>query len=204
MNQAEAFQRLGLEITKDEKSIKNAYREKLAVTNPEDDPEGFKLLRGAYERACRYAREEDEEKEDLPAAPPDTTPSGIWVSRAAEIYADIHRRQNVELWKALFDDDIFLSLEEEENCRVKLLRFFMEHFKLPTQVWQLLDKKLNIVNDAKSLREKFPAHFIRYVMGKCERGEDVEFAQFEGPEDGDYDLFLQYYDRCWQALQEKK
>ena len=204
MNQAEAFQRLGLEITKDEKSIKNAYREKLAVTNPEDDPEGFKLLRGAYERACRYAREEDEEKEELPAAPPDTTPSGIWVSRAAEIYADIHRRQNVELWKALFDDDIFLSLEEEENCRVKLLRFFMEHFKLPTQVWQLLDKKLNIVNDAKSLREKFPAHFIRYVMGKCERGEDVEFAQFEGPEDGDYDLFLQYYDRCWQALQEKK
>lgn len=204
MNQAEAFQRLGLEITKDEKSIKNAYREKLAVTNPEDDPEGFKLLRGAYERACRYARGEDEEKEELPADPPDTTPSGIWVSRAAEIYADIHKRQNVELWKALFDDDIFLSLEEEENCRVKLLRFFMEHFKLPTQVWKLLDKKLNIVKDAKSLREKFPAHFIRYVMGKCERGEDVEFAQFEGPEDGDYDLFLQYYDRCWQALQEKK
>ena len=56
MNFKEAFQRLGIEVTKDEKAIKNAYREKLAVTNPEDNPEGFKLLRGAYEEAVRYAK----------------------------------------------------------------------------------------------------------------------------------------------------
>ncbi|MDE5590302.1 MAG: hypothetical protein K2J60_14385, partial [Acetatifactor sp.] len=35
----------------------------------------------------------------------------------------------------------------------------------------------------------------------CERGEDVEFDQFEGEDEAPYDLFLQYYDRCWQALQ---
>ncbi len=201
MNFKEAFQRLGIEVTKDEKAIKNAYREKLAVTNPEDNPEGFKLLRGAYEEAVRYAKSD---KDILPEKQPaDTTPSGLWVERVAEIYACIRTRQDVELWKNLFDDDIFMSLEEEENCRNKLLRFLMEHFKLPTQVWQLLDKKLGIVSNAKLLREKLPAHFVRYIVGKCERGEDVDFSQFDGPEDGDYDLFLQYYDRCWQALQEK-
>ena len=202
MNRTEAFQRLGIETTKDEKQIKNAYRQKLAVTNPEDNPEGFKLLRGAYEEACRYARE----KEEISSVeePADTTPSGLWLDKVAQVYANIHSRQDVELWRALFEDDIFMSLEEEENCRSKFLRFLMEHFKLPTQVWQLLDKKLNIVSDAKALRERFPAHFVRYIIGKCERGEDVEFSQFEGPEDGDYDLFLQYYDRCWQALQEKR
>ena len=45
MNRTEAFLILGIESTKDERIIKNAYRERLAVTNPEDDPEGFKELR---------------------------------------------------------------------------------------------------------------------------------------------------------------
>ena len=53
----------------------------------------------------------------------DTTPSGLWLERAVELYSNIRTRQDVKLWKALFDDDVFLSLEEEENCREKLLRF---------------------------------------------------------------------------------
>ena len=53
MNRTEAFQVLGIEATKEEREIKNAYRSRLAVTNPEDDPEGFKRLRKAYEEACR-------------------------------------------------------------------------------------------------------------------------------------------------------
>ena len=60
MNRTEAFLVLGIEATKEEKAIKNAYREKLATTNPEDDPESFKRLRGAYEEACRYAREPED------------------------------------------------------------------------------------------------------------------------------------------------
>lgn len=191
---------LGIEVTKEERAIKSAYREKLATANPEDDPEGFKRLRGAYEEACRYAKEPEEAGEENSR---DTTPSGLWVERAARIYADIHARQDVGLWKELFGDDTFLSLEEEENCRLKLLGFLMEHFRLPTEVWKLLDEKLSIVKSAKALREKFPAHFIYYIVGKCQRGEDVEFGQFRGAEDAEYDLFLQYYDRCWNALQEK-
>ena len=80
----------------------------------------------------------------------------------------------------------------------------MEHFKLPTEVWKLLDKKLSITGEAAKLREQFPADFVRYLLSKCERGEDVEFSLFQGPEDGDYDLFLQYYDLIWHALAEGK
>ncbi len=200
MNRTEAFLILGIEITKDEKAIKNAYRDRLTVTNPEDDPEGFKRLRRAYEEACRYAVEDEDDEEETPR---DTTPSGLWLERAAGIYSNIRTRRDVEVWKELFNDELFQSLEEEENCRMKLLRFLTEHFKLPTAVWKLFDRKLSIVRDARNLRERFPANFVYYIVGRCERGEDLEFDQFEGTDDADYDLFLEYYDRCWQALREE-
>lgn len=202
MNQTEAFLILGIDMTKDERMVKNAYREKLAVTNPEDDPEGFKRLRRAYEEACRYAKETEDAQEEEEVR--DATPSGLWLERAEAVYRNIRTRQNVEAWTELFREDIFLSLEEEENCRLKLLAFLANHYKLPTDVWKLLDKKLNIVRDAKALREKFPANFVHFIVGRCERGEELEFGQFEGAEDADYDLFLEYYDHCWQALQDRK
>ena len=200
MDRIEVFQILGIEDTKDVQAIKNAYRAKLATTNPEDDPEGFKRLRAAYEEADRLAKQPDNQESEETLH--DTSPSGLWVEKAAEIYGNINFRQDISRWEALFKEDCFLSLEEEENCRLKLLRFLMEHFRLPSDVWKLLDKRLNIVGRADALRENFPADFIRYVVNKCERGEDVDFAQFQGPEDGDYDLFFQHYDRCFQAFQE--
>lgn len=201
MELVEIFQVLGIEQTKDERAIKNAYREKLAVTNPEDNPEGFKRLRTAYEAACNYANSPDEEEAQEEQ---DNSPAGLWAQKAAEIYGRIDSRCDVARWKELFEEDIFLSLEEEENCRILLLRFLMDHFKLPTAVWKLLDEKLHIVEDASKLREKFPADFIGYIVSKCERGEDVEFGQFEGAPDANYDQFLQYYDRCWNALNENQ
>ena len=109
MNRIEVFQILGIEETKDEKRIKNAYREKLSVTNPEDDPEGFKRLRNAYEEACRLAKDSGEAREEQPR---DTTPSGLWVEEAAELDNNIHTRQDVRRWEKLFMEDCFLSLED--------------------------------------------------------------------------------------------
>lgn len=79
MEPIEVFQILGIEQTKDERALKNAYRDKLTVTNPEDDPEGFKRLRMAYEEACRYAGTPDaEENEEAEPTLEDDTPAGQW------------------------------------------------------------------------------------------------------------------------------
>ena len=50
---------LEIEKTKDEEAIKAAYRNKLRYVNPEDDEEGFKELRRAYEEALEYANTDE-------------------------------------------------------------------------------------------------------------------------------------------------
>ena len=67
MKKAEIFSILGINETKDKEEIRSAYMERLAVTNPEDDPEGFKTLREAYDEAVRLS----EQKED-------NSPVGLW------------------------------------------------------------------------------------------------------------------------------
>ena len=178
MELLEVFQVLGIEQTRDERAIKTAYREKLSETNPEENPEGFKRLRRAYELACEYAKKR--EQEDT-GGERDETPSGLWVEKAAGIYGNINTRQMEEAWKELFAEDVFMSLEEEENCRQKLLYFLMDHFRLPTHIWKLFDKKLDIISGAGKLREHFPADFVRYIVSKCERGEDVDMTDAGRP-----------------------
>ena len=57
MSVQEIFEILGIEPTRDEESIRAAYRSRLTSVNPEDDQQGFMRLRGAYEEAVKYAKQ---------------------------------------------------------------------------------------------------------------------------------------------------
>lgn len=185
MDNKNAFAVLGVDQTEEEDRIKEAYRAKLRLVNPEDDPEGFKQLRLAYETALSHAAQNGEQADAV-----DDTPSGLFVQKAAALYQSIAGRQDELSWRALFREDVYLDLEEEENCREKLLAYLMSHCYLPTQIWKVLDENLQISEEKERLYEKFPKDFIDFAVRKIRQGEDFEFEQLDGPQDADLDGWI--------------
>lgn len=201
MQKEEIFAILGIDETKDERALKNAYRQQLMHTNPEDDPEGFKRLRKAYEAACEYAQNEEEQPKEEEKA--DHTPSGEWVHRAEMLYGRLSSRCDVRQWKELFQDDIYVSLDTNEECQKKLLIFLMNHFNYPDTVWKVISQELHIQENAGKLREQFPADFIDFMIRRCMTKEVLDYILFEGAEDADYDSFIRCYNTSWDCLQQK-
>lgn len=96
------FKILGIEPTKNEMEIKEAYLNKLSDTNPEDKPEEFMQLRKAYEEAIEYANQEDEEDTNEI----DNTEIGLWMAKVREVYNNFRARNDINAWSELLKDDV--------------------------------------------------------------------------------------------------
>ena len=93
---------LGIEPTKDQGLIREAYLAALPKHNPEDDPEGFMKLRAAYESAISEARS------DLAGGPDQQNPFSGGAAQGSEdedslaikeILSDFQRRLDENEWK---------------------------------------------------------------------------------------------------------
>ena len=68
---------LDIQKTSDKEAIKRAYMAQLTKYNPEDDPEGFQRLRGAYEQILSgFDKDEDD------------TPLGRFMKKTQLLYSD--------------------------------------------------------------------------------------------------------------------
>ena len=148
------FHVLGIQETKDENAIRDAYRGLLKNTNPEDDPEGFKRLREAYEGAVQFARQPDSEEEEK-----EKTDIDLWVERIDAIYRDIVKRRQEEAWKRVLADPVCDDLDTSLEAREAFLVYLMDHIYLPHNIWQLLDKQFQIVEDKRIFSRNSPRIF---------------------------------------------
>jgi tetratricopeptide (TPR) repeat protein len=192
MNKGEIFNILNIEETKDKDIIRTAYMDRLSVTNPEDDPEGFKLLRQAYDEALRLADEGE-----------DNTPVGQWMRSVEDTYNDFSTRCDIWAWEELFEDEVVTDEGTFTLARERLLRFLAYHMVLPREVFELVDNAFRITEDYEELTEVFPEGFCVFLI---RHGNNLNLSIMSGNSgeavDKAYELWLDF--RHFVAIEDKK
>lgn len=110
--------RLGIEPTKDQNTIRGAYRAALPAHHPETDPEGFQALREAYESALRHAREEDR----APSQATEAAPQPGILDEFRDLLDDSTRRYDPQAWRNFIRQLDLLPLEALEDASWSLLQ----------------------------------------------------------------------------------
>lgn len=177
---------LGISETKDKEAIMQAYRNRLPQHHPEDDPEGFKRLRQAYEEALAAC----DAAEKTQAARPDLSPVEAWIARAAEIYADFFKRREPSSWEELLEDPLCHALGTKQEISEELLKFLMDHFRLSPEVFALLSRHFGWEENREELYDRFPSDFLNYIFNMIYNGSYFRQDYFEGDPHADYDEYL--------------
>ena len=164
MNEKKVWEILGIEDTADEAAVREAYRQRLLHTNPEDDPEGFKMLREAYEKAVELLNRRKDSEENAKARPGELTPLEQLMADADSIYEDIPSRRDLSLWKKWADTPLIQGLDTVDQVRQEFLVYTQTHFHYPTRVWQFFDEIFRITDESAALMEVFPENYIRFIL----------------------------------------
>lgn len=186
---------LDIEQTKDEETIKSAYRKKLRYVNPEDDEEGFKELRRAYEEALEYASREETDslhnvEESEEQSRKKKTEVDLWIDRIDRLYVDVKDRRDEEKWNQILHDPVCDDLDTELEAAEKLLAYFMSHAYMPHSIWQLVDKRFQYRENIPQLKERFPENYLDYVKWQIENPGFIDYELFDGKTDDNVDEYI--------------
>ena len=186
---------LGIEPTKDKKAIVAAYRNKLRQTNPEDKPEEFKALRKAYIEAIALA------DEDESVSVRDESPVGLWLEDVKKQYDNFASRINPDCWRALLACDVCIGLDTRAAAEEALLKFLMDHYYLPRNVWQVLDDTFEFSKRGEELYETWPRDYIDHaVLAGIRLDPVLEYELFIPGVNGEHcDAYFKLYHQANRA-----
>ncbi len=174
MKDKEIWKTLKLEPTKNEDDIVNAYRSLVVTVHPEEDPEGFKKLREAYEAAIRYSRIKEEPEAETPVNPDELNEYDRITYDATVIYDNYKTRIDTDKWDELLDNSIFFDLDTSDKARETLLVFLLDRFYLTHETWVKINKVLMVEMDMNLLTEQFPESFLQYIVRHATQEDEIE------------------------------
>ena len=181
MDKKMIWQVLGIEPTTDEETIKIAYRTELVKYNPEDDPEGFKRLREAFEEAVKYANEEKIKEENggkvTASDKPDSMKTDIdrHLDKAAEIYSNLETRVNADIWKEWLSAPQCTELDMVDDMREAFLAYTMDHYHYPHEIWKLFDQTFCYSAEHSALSELFPVEYLNFIEFRAKNDDFFEY-----------------------------
>jgi len=191
------FAILGIDITKDESLIRSAYRMALPANNPEENPEGFKSLREAYENALAYSRTPDENQEQITAELMDvSTPMGAFQAKLCDIYKSLSARINIASWEELLKDEVFEGLDSYDEAKWELFIYLAQNYRITHETYVLLDEYFHIRENEQEFKEHLPIGFVDFMISNINNpngGYSYSWMRMlKGEDDADYDAFFQY------------
>jgi len=185
----DCFKVLEIGPTNDVKIIKRAYSSKLRVCSPESDPEGFKVLRAAYEEALEKASQQDAQSSKP------MTPVEEFMRRFEENYDNYMKRIDPSTWKELLESDICYNIDTGKEVSEKILAFLMDRYSLPHEVWVLFNNYFSWVAKKEKLYLQFPKNFIDFVMYKIGNKDYFRYGKLSECQDGKQDDFIIEYNK---------
>ncbi|MBO4863276.1 MAG: tetratricopeptide repeat protein [Eubacterium sp.] len=177
MTKEDIWRILGIEPTTDEGEIVNAYRTALVKTNPEDNPEGFKRLREAFDLAMAGLKEaaENPDGEGESGEPVEKTEVDLHIDKADEIYKNIFTRIDEDKWKEWLKDPIVNELDTADKVREMFLAYCMGHFQFPHKIWKLFDSVFNYRAEKSVLVEMFPEDYLNFINYQAENESFIDY-----------------------------
>lgn len=200
---------LGLAETGDEGQIHEAYRRKLPGFHPEENPEGFRQLRKAYEEALTCAAQiragqETEEGKAKEVEMLDNREIREFLKEAEGVYRDYARRIQPEEWEKILACPVCQDLETQREAGWGLLSFLMDHFYLPHACFAVMNQTFCWSDTGEELKEHFPETFVDRFLEKLDEEDGFRFDRMPLHEDLDYDRFFRAYFSLQRALWERK
>lgn len=179
---------LEIDKTQNEDDIKKAYRNKLSVTNPEDNPEMFKKLRAAYEDAINYAR-----KKDLVTQPSNNRDIILdsYERELKELYDDFFSRINSSNWIKIINSEYYVALDSSKAAFKNLMKFIMENYTLPHEVWKIIVEAYDIEVRKNELKEFIPEDFLDYAIANAKYEDLFDYNLLQGDDNADYDGYIE-------------
>ncbi len=157
---------LGIEATNDERAIRKAYLARLPEVHPEEDPQGFKALREAYETALDMAQQgcaQDHSEVSPEVNTPEEDPALIeargWMDNLVQIERDPALRFLEEPYEQLIQQLGTLSLSALYTLTQPTLNWAMDHRYLPNRVLRHLRDRL----EWSALLPQYPADQALYL-----------------------------------------
>ncbi|NGO00231.1 J domain-containing protein [Grimontia sp. S25] len=133
---------LDLEPTQDESVIKKAYRVKLRQHHPEDDPEGFKRVREAYENILQWLKggADDNGETNRESAPenPETATEHPHISALKALLQDASKRMELTSWKVWTETGQMLQIDEQQKISDDAVTLVLANRWLPPAIIDVL------------------------------------------------------------------
>ncbi|BET25457.1 hypothetical protein EV673_2468 [Limnobacter thiooxidans] len=155
---------LNVDSNADLNKVRLAYLDLLKSNKPEENPEGFKLIRDAFEGAKHHLENHHQvTKHENPE-----NPLKEWI----ENYQNFESRIQPESWQKLIaaqrelaDAKIFTQLA------LGLFEFLLRNPYLPASIWKLLDGYFGWINNAERLNTYFSEDAVGYLLYRVEYGK---------------------------------